>query len=159
MKIKLSNGHVASRGDIIALQLKIGEQLDSEFLKFIALNDGAIPANNTFKCGPANDAGVNGFIPVKEIIREMSLIDNLPAKSFPIAWASCGNYVLINQSEGRAVYFWDHELTENEKCFKLANNFNSFIQLLMPFDINSVQLKPGQVQNVWIDPDFLKSQQ
>jgi len=31
-----------------------------------------------------------------------------------------------------------------------------FLDRRKPFDINSVQLKPGQVKKVWIDPEFLK---
>jgi hypothetical protein len=47
------------------------------------------------------------------------------------------------------VFFWDHELPE--KPVELAANFGAFVELLEPFDIQTIQLKPGQVKKVWID--------
>ena len=34
--------------------------------------------------------------------------------------------------------------------------FGAFLDILEPFDIKTIQLKPGQVKKVWIDPEFLK---
>jgi len=50
--------------------------------------------------------------------------------------------------------FWDHELPD--KLTKLAGSFAAFLELLEPFDPDSIQLKHGQVERVWIDPEFLK---
>jgi hypothetical protein len=52
------------------------------------------------------------------------------------------------------VYFWDHEVLDDP--VELAPNFDAFLDLLVPFDSSAIQLKPGQVNRVWIDPDFLK---
>jgi len=38
---------------------------------------------------------------------------------------------------------------------KIADDFSGFLSLLEPDD-EDVQLKPGQVKSVWIDPEFLK---
>ncbi|MBC3930031.1 SMI1/KNR4 family protein [Undibacterium sp. CY21W] len=155
MKLKLTKGRAASRSEITALERKIGMAIAPEFVEFAVENDGAEPETNIFKISEANESGVNGFIPVKEIYKESSRIENLPQFSFPVAWAEGGNYVLICQGENGAVYFWDHEQPDN--ITRLAANFGLFLNLLEPFDVSTVKLKPGQVKEAWIDPDFLKS--
>ena len=155
MKLKLTKGRAASRSDIAALQQKIGMPIVPEFLEFVAVNDGTEPETNIFKIGGTNESGVNGFIPIKEITKEISRIENLPKTAFPVAWAEGGNYVFINQHENGAVYFWDHEQPGN--IARLADSFGAFLDLLEPFDVSTIKLKPGQVKKAWIDPDFLKS--
>ncbi len=157
MKVKLTKGRTAEKFDIGVLEQKIGEPLISDFLQFVSENDGAEPETNIFKVGLKNESGVNRFIPVKEITNEISRIETLPEKSFPVAWAEGGNYVFINQASSGEVFFWDHEQPEN--IIKLANSFHFFLELLEPFDVNSIKLKPNQVKKAWIDPDFLKSLQ
>jgi len=154
MTLKLTKGRIASQNDIIALEHRIGEPLVPEILEFVAQNDGAEPETNIFKVGTANESGVNSFIPIREIISEMRRVENLPDRAYPIAWAEGGNYVFVNQADDGAVYFWDHE----QPCslVKLANGFRSFLELLVPFDVSSIKLKPGQVKKVWIDSAFLK---
>ena len=154
MKLKLTKGRTASKDEIATLQRKLEEPLPSEFIEFVARNDGAEPEPNIFKIGATNDAGVNGFIPAKEIASEMSRIENLPDGSFPVAWAEGGNYVFVNLVAGGSVFFWDHEQPEN--IIRLASSFRAFLEMLEPFDVNSIKLKPGQVKKAWIDPDFLK---
>lgn len=158
MKVKLTKGLAAAQNDLTALQQELGEALPSEFIEFVARYDGAEPETNIFKIGATtNESGINGFIPVKEIAREMPRIENLPARSFPVAWAEGGNYVFINLAAGGAVFFWDHERPDN--IVRLANSFRPFLELLEPFDVGSIKLKPGQVKKAWIDPDFLKGLQ
>lgn len=157
MNIKLSNGKRAAPNDITALQRKIGELLPSEYLRFLAKNDGAEPETNIFKVGELNDSSVSAFIPIKDIIHEMQYIENIPCKAFPVAWAEGGNFILMNQAAQGEILFWDHELPE--EMLKIADSFDHFLDSLKPFDINSVKLKPGQVQKAWIDPNFLKSLQ
>jgi hypothetical protein len=80
--------------------------LPAELIDFVARNDGAEPETNVFKIGPANESGVNGFIPIKEIVNKMPRIENLPPRSFPVAWAEGGNYVFVNLAADGAVFFW-----------------------------------------------------
>lgn len=157
MNLKLTKGRPAKQSDIAALEEEIGVSIDPFFLEFAAANDGAEPATNIFKIGSANESGVNAFIPIKEISKEIVRTEYLPKTAFPVAWAEGGNYVFINQEENGAVYFWDHEQPEN--ITKLADNFRSFLDLLQPFDISTIKLKLDQVKKAWIDPDFLKSLQ
>ncbi len=153
MKIRLTNGKAAAPGDIAALQRRIGTSLPSDYLEFIAVNDGARAQSNSFKVGLKNGSDVTGFIQVKEIIKAMSIIEDLPPKAFPITRDSCGNYVYIDQGKNGAVFFWDHEVPESTR---IADRFSSFLEMIEPFDVASVKLKPGQVKSVWIDPEFLK---
>jgi SMI1 / KNR4 family (SUKH-1) len=156
MKVKLSKGRAASESDIAALEQRLGVPIALEFVRFVLENDGAVPETNIFKIGETNnESGVNGFIPVKEIIKEMSRIKNLPKNAFPVAWAEGGNYVFINQCENGTVFFWDHE--QPDDITRLANSLYSFLELLEPFDMSTIELKPGQVKKAWIDPDFFKS--
>ena len=71
-----------------------------------------------------------------------------------MAWAEGGNYVLVDEGRKGTVWFWDHEIPDAPT--ELAPNFGAFLNLLEPFDIATIQLKPGQVKKVWIDPEFLK---
>src|SRR5688572_15909649 len=112
MKVKLTRGRPASQEQIVALERQLGEALHPDYLDFLSHDDGAKPESNIFDVGTTNHSGVNGFIPVQEIVSEMARIENLPLRSFPVAWAEGGNYVFINQEERGAVFFWDHELPE-----------------------------------------------
>lgn len=153
--MELTKGSSASKKDVAYLAQKLETQLPPDLLAFLQLYDGAEPGPNTFKIGATNEAGVNGFIPVRDIAREAQNIENLGAGSFPIAWAEGGNYILIDRASGGAVFFWDHELPDSPT--KLADSFRSFLDLLEPFDATTIQLKPGQLISASIDPDFLKS--
>ncbi|MBX3432813.1 MAG: SMI1/KNR4 family protein [Pirellulales bacterium] len=105
------------------------------------------------KSSDVNDSGVNRFIPVRQILAERKNIEELSARAFPIAWAEGGNYVLIDLDAAGAVFFWDHETAESTK---LADDFDGFLATLQPFNVDDIELKPGQVKSVWVDPDFLK---
>jgi len=154
MKIKLTKGRAALPADIASLEAILGGLPSHEFIDFVRENDGAEPETNIFRIDAGNESGVNGFIPMCKIAEEMRHIENLPEKSFPIAWAEGGNYVLINQAAGGGVFFWDHERPDN--LIRLTDSFFAFLELLQPFDVNTIKLKPGQVKKAWIDPDFLK---
>jgi hypothetical protein len=65
----------------------------------------------------------------------------------PFATDSCGNYFLVDLSG--AVLFWDHETSE---LTVLAETWNLFVAALHIPEV--VELKPGQVKRVWVDPEF-----
>jgi hypothetical protein len=155
MKIKLKGGKPAPKGAVEKLESALGCPISESFRRFVSENDGLEPETNIFKIGKCNDAGVNQFIPVSDILVERQYIDNIPSQAYPIAWASCGNYVLLDEGKGGKAYFWDHELPD-KNIIKLADSFDEFLSMLEPFDISSVELKPGQVKKVWVHPEFLK---
>lgn len=153
MKVKLQDGKIASEQDVLALETRLGCELSDSFRKFLQQDDGAKPETNIFRIDDKNESGVNKFIPAAEILKELGYIENIPPNAFPVAWAEGGNYVFIDEGKNGAVYYWDHEAAE---ATELASTFGDFLNLLQPFDITSVKLKPGQVKRVWIDPEFLK---
>ncbi len=155
MKVKLSKGSAASPDDVALLEAKLGEPLVRDYLTFLERNDGAEAESNICAIDRASNCAVTGFIPVRDIPEEMSWIENLPDRAFPIAWAEGGNYVLLDQGKGGAVFFWDHELPDD--MIRIADDFDAFLETLEPFDPSSVVLKPEDVKKAWIDPDFLKS--
>jgi hypothetical protein len=61
----------------------------------------------------------------------------------------CGNYFTI-RADG-AVWFWDHE---TDDLVLLANSVSEFV---VHCTDPPVELRPGQVKSVWIDPAFAKS--
>ncbi len=155
MKIKLTKGHPAMPMDIEELQREVGGELPPSFIDFLQHHDGAKPETNSFKIGYTNGSGVNGFIPLGDILSARGNIDALPTTAFPIAWTEGGNYVFIDMAADGSVFFWDHE--QPERPTLLASDFASFVNMLEPFDPTSIKLRPGQVTSAWIDPDFLKS--
>lgn len=65
-----------------------------------------------------------------------------------IAEDSCGNYFLKN---GELILFWDHETSE---MTNLASTFIDFYsKCVVPTE---VELEEGQVESVWVDPEFAK---
>ena len=70
------------------------------------------------------------------------------SESDVIAEDECGNYFV---RENRSIHFWDHETS---KFTILANSVNEFIAgCAAP---SEVELEPGQVKSVWVDPEFAK---
>lgn len=152
--IKLKKGKCASEISLKALETALSCRLSESFRVFSLSNDGAKPEPNIFKISDRNESGVNQFIPVNEIPKERTYIENIPDRAYPIAWAEGGNYIFINEDKSGAVFFWDHE--NPDQITKLGNDFEAFLSSLEPFDVKSVQLKPGQVKKVWVNPDFIK---
>jgi hypothetical protein len=155
MRVHLNGGQEATEDEISKLESCIGMPLDGEFRKFVTQYDGAEPESNSFPVGGRDHVGnVEKFISVKNIPLEREYIDDISAQSYPVAISSGGNYVLLDQHRGGAVYFWDHEVPGGTT--KIAEGFTAFLDMIQPFDESSVQPAPGQVKSAWIDPDFLK---
>jgi hypothetical protein len=155
MAISITGGNTANAQDVSDLESLLGHQLSPQFKAFLQSNDGAEPEDNIFDIGSDKSSGVSEFIPAAQIAQERALLDDLGAGAYPIAWDDCGNYVVIDESKQGAVFFWDHEIEGG--LTKLASGFQEFLDLLKPFDPDSVELKPGQVLSAWIDSDFLNS--
>jgi hypothetical protein len=154
MTVTLKNGKPAMKEAVLALETTIGVPLSDSFKIFVSTQDGVRPERNIFKVDEKNYYDINQFIPVAEIIKERSGLENIPPHAYPFGTDSCGNYLLIDEAKGSAVSFWDHEL--GHITAQLAPDFQTFLDRLERFDPGKVKLKPGQVKRVWIDPDFLK---
>ncbi len=154
MKIKISNGSSASQSDVNRLERLVGTRLPIDFVDFVSVYDGSTPESNLFSVGADNGSGVTRFIPVADIIKEAVLLTEMGEGMFPFAWAEGGNYVVIDSKSGK-VFFWDHELDQPLVC--ISPTLSQFLDLLTPFSIESLNLKPSQARKAWIDPNFLKS--
>lgn len=154
MKVKLRGGETAPEQEILALEDALGCPISSSFRAFIRTYDGASPDTNIFRISESNSGGVSEFIPVREILKNRMYIEDIPRQAYPVAHAECGNFVLIDEGRNGAVFFWDHELPDEPT--DLAANFGAFLDLLEPVDMTTIELKPGKVKKVWVDPEFLR---
>jgi hypothetical protein len=155
MKITLKGGQRANENDIVALEAVIGQPLDVQFRRFIDGNNGANSEGNSFPVnGISHVGGITEFIPIQNAIREREYIDDIPSSAYPVASSEGGNYVILDQNQGGAIYFWDHEVEGG--ISKLADSFDAFLDMIEPFDASTITPAPGQVKSAWIDPDFLK---
>lgn len=144
----------------------IGAKLPSDYVDFLRLYNGGTPETNTFNIKDAkNDSGVNEFMDIQEVISvKKKMQDRFLEKVIPIAFAEGGNYVCLSfEQDKEGVYFWDHELETDEgdpptwdNMFFLSDSFEGFLQMLQKFDPSKIELKPEQVLEVWVDPEFLK---
>lgn len=150
--IEFTDGTPAPEADISALERWVGGRLPRAYVDFVRERDGASASSNRF-VSSGGSASVRQFIPVRSIEAESRHIENLERGTFPFGYDDCGNYLLLNAANG-AVLFWDHE--EPEPVRQLADSFEAFLDGLSPF---SVELEPGQVISVRVNPDFLKKLQ
>lgn len=154
MKIAFYHGKPSTREAILSLKQAIDHDISATFLRFVEENDGAEPESNIFKIGEDGDCGINEFIPVSQIPEEIKIIEDLPRHAYPVAWAEGGNYVIIDEGRKGAVFFYDHEILDG--LTMLAPNFEEFLMMLDPFDPKSVEVRPDQIEEVWISPEFQK---
>jgi SMI1-KNR4 cell-wall len=157
MRVRLAQGKPASAESIAAIEVETGLPLSKSFRTFLENHDGAEPDDNIFKVDEKNNSGVRRFIPADEVLWYRKSIEGFPEirTAYPVAYDSFGNYVFIDEGNGGAVYFWDHEVLDH--AAELAPSFDAFLDLLQPFDPSTIELRPGQVKRVWIDPAFLKN--
>jgi hypothetical protein len=148
MAISVPQAGAASDVSIAALTEKYGA-LPSEYVEFLAIHDGAKPPSNVLR-GTNHSVGVSYFLPASEIINRANAIEGLSTNSLPFGEDDSGNFVCIGVDDHR-IYFWDHEVESNKI---IAESFNDFLNRLEPFDLSSIQLKPGQVKRVWANPGF-----
>ncbi|SDX78747.1 SMI1-KNR4 cell-wall [Pseudomonas syringae] len=155
MKVKFTKPKAVVQEDIIAFAQAIGHTVSSELERFFFEFNGSKPEANIFAVGKDNESGVNELIAVQKILEEREYLSGVGEEVYPVAIAEGGNYVVVDFERNQSVYFWDHEQPEN--MVKLARNIYEFLDCLKSFDPDDVELKEGQVEFAWIDPEFLKS--
>ena len=149
MNVQLEKYQSIPDDDISKFEADLKVSFPPDYREFVSKYDGATPEENVFE----NDANVSvdRFIPISQMKRRASGVEGLPPDALPIAEAPSGNFIYLRKSDF-SVWFWDHEIESGDK--ELASSFDRFMQKLVPFDIDSIQLQPGQVKSVWVDPDF-----
>ena len=139
-----------SDDEIAAAEHRLGARLPSAFKEFVRKHDGVTPQENVFDV-TGNQSGVRAFVPIAEASRLRAQIAGFPDNGIPVAEDGCGNYVWLDPGSG-AAFFWDHEIDGPSE--RIAENFGEFLASLRPFDPATVKLSPGQVNHVWVHPDF-----
>lgn len=151
MKITMNAGGEATQEDITALENKIGMPLAPSFHRFVKIHDGAEPAPHGFLISEEEgEDEIRAFIATRDIPATMERMD-LPKGTYPVAYDSLGNYLIIDQSKGDAVFFWDHEIEDN--LIKVANSFDEFLDMLKP-DASDEDVDPSRLLSDWKSPDF-----
>jgi hypothetical protein len=160
--------------DIGRFEAEIDANLPPEYRQFLLTFNGGKPEGNQFDVREAKtNAGVNLFFGLLNTQREGDLLyerarmlDRVPHNVLSIGNASCGNLVCLSLRTDTfgQIFFWEHEMEAEEgepatfsNLFKVGNSFQQFFDGLKKFDPSQVELEPGQVKRVWIDPEFLKS--
>ena len=138
---------------VALIESENGWTFPQAYMDFLGRHNGGVPDVNMCAVGDNQDCRVTGFIPADGIKEEARFIENLSENAIPIAWAECGNYVLMEMSGSGAIRYWDHE--EPTRDVVLAETFSGFIGALREFSLE--ELPPHKVIRVWIDPEFAKT--
>jgi hypothetical protein len=145
-----------AESDIAMFEEALGTRLPGQYREFLLHYNAAKPETNIFGIpGSSNESGVNEFIPLDKLVSESRNVDGVASRFLAVAWAEGGNYVCLGLDSGGEVFFWDHE--QPSDTARLARGWNEFLQMLQPFDVSKIELKPGQVKKAWVNPEFLKN--
>jgi len=146
----------------------IGMTLPKEYVDFLKKNNGGTPELNTIELQneEIKSFSINYFLGL-----DLDDINNLQAqfltyrqriqkKYIPIANVEGGNIVCLNIVNG-SILLWDHDTelinhsTISYKSFlPIANSFDEFLEMIKPYIEENYD--EYEVEEVWIDPDFLR---
>lgn len=149
MKIKLEKYQGAKEEDVSQSEKEIGVSFPSDYREFLMRYDGATLEDNAFD-GDIH-ISVDKFVPVAELTKRASSVEGFPKHGILVAECPSGDFIYLD-SRRFEVFFWDHEVDSGDK--RIASSFGEFLSKLEPFDIDSINLKPGQVISGWVDPNF-----
>lgn len=151
-------------------QKKLGVHLPNDYIKFLEKNNGGIPELNIvelqkeeIKSFSVTDfLGINNKKKINDLKSQYETYkERIPEGNIPICRVAGGDIVCINFDNG-SISLWDHD-TEliNEDVIPInsllhvARSFKEFLKLMKPYDPED-DLDDYKVEDVWIDPDFLK---
>ena len=156
MTIAFKRSRPITATDIASFEQAAGIELPGQYRDFLLQYNAAKPETNIFAIpGGSNQSGVNEFIPLEKILVESKNVDGVDCRFIAVGWTEGGNYICIDLDSVGEVFFWDHEQPSDR--LRLARSWNEFLQMLQPFDVSKIELKPGQVKKAWVDSEFLKN--
>jgi hypothetical protein len=135
---------------IEAAERALGCVLPASLRVFVREHDGAKPEDNTFDL-PNNESGVRAFISLIDAPERRHEIDGFPKTGVPVAEDGCGNYAWLRPETGE-ILFWDHEVEGDGVV--IANDFETFLMVLRPVDMDSARVEQAEVIGFWVDPTF-----
>lgn len=168
----IKQGKRTSPAAIDAVEKQLGLEFPKDFRDFLLQSNGGRLEDNEFDV-PRIGTGAGGIVEffgirpghrIEDLSSEFTRMEARVPKGFvPVADAEGGNVICIC-AKGRdsgAVFYWDHELEPSEgkkptrrNLFKVADNFSQFWEMLLPSQVESIALEPGE--EAWVDPEFLK---
>lgn len=168
IEIKPSNVEF-NEGEFNNFQKDLGVNFPNEYIKFLEKNNGGNPELNIVEL--LNDEiksfSVTEFFGVNNVkINDLksqyeTYKKRIPSGNIPICRVEGGNIVCLNIDNG-LISLWDHDtelinedVLSTNSLLKVAGSFEEFLSLMKPYDLED-DLDDYKVEDVWIDPDFLK---
>jgi cell wall assembly regulator SMI1 len=159
VKIKSTNPPATPEA-ISEFERLCGFSLPSDYRDFLQRHNGGEPTPDAFPISPSfGDGSIGMFFGLHDGDDSLAdayrdRFDSVPAHMIPIADDGCGNFICMSLAETNcgSISFLDHETDIHHP---VASSFITLLSAL--YEPPPVQLKPGQVKSVWIDPDFLAS--
>lgn len=125
------------------VEAALGAKLPTDYVQFISqANGGSVDFSNKYVYAlppefPDDVLQLEQFFPLEEALSQFDRFKrNFKIELLPIGLDDFGNYICLSlqAADFNAVYFVDHELTDEETgrnlVIKLATNFGGFVQLL-----------------------------
>lgn len=151
-------------------QKELGINFPNEYIKFLEINNGGIPElnivelqNEEIKSFSVTDFfGINN-VKIYDLKSQYETYKNrIPSGNIPICRVNGGNIVCLNIDNG-LVSLWDHDtelinegVSSTNSLLKVARNFEGFLSIMKPYHHHQDDLDDYKIEEVWIDPDFLK---
>lgn len=156
-------------------ELERGTKIDlvREYIDFLRKYNGGIPEPNivvldkeeikSFSVTSFFGVGLESY---DDLVTQYNLFKHrIPEGCLPIARVEGGNIVCICLLPERYgfIYLWDHDVellydkpSAFEHLIPIAKSFEEFLNRLTPYNPEEENLVDYKVEEVWIDPDFLK---
>jgi len=163
-----------SQKDLDELEKKVCASFPEEYVNFLRKYNGGEVEDNIIELpsGEIESFILSSFFGTRleDINDLLSCYDTfesrIPKGSIPIGRDVGGNIVCLNLNRERYgyIFFWDHDIElefednemEIQDLYYVAPSFDDFLHMIKPYDPEEDDLDGYEIEEVWIDPDFLK---
>lgn len=169
-----SNSKRFNHKDLERVEKKVGASFPQEYVNFLRKYNGGEVENSIVEL-PLEE--IESFIlssffgtrveDINDILSCYATFENrIPKGCVPIGRDVGGNIVCLNLNTEKygAIFLWDHDIEldfdENEMdiqdLYYVASSFDEFLHMIKEYNPEEDDLDGYEVEEVWIDPDFLK---